>query len=65
MGRETEHEAYHGVQATMMQVREVRKYGRGTRTVTDALGFLVCQLLWLLTICKESADDTCPLFFSL
>ena len=36
MGRETEHEAYHGVQATMMQVREVRKYGRGTRTVTQS-----------------------------
>ena len=34
-GRETRHEVRHGVQATMMQVREVRKYGRGTRTVTS------------------------------
>src|ERR1700761_6964455 len=34
MGRETRHETHHGIRATMMQVREVRKYGRGTRTVT-------------------------------
>ena len=33
-GRETRHEVRHGIQATMMQVRAVRKYGRGTRTVT-------------------------------
>ena len=37
MGCEIGHEVHHGVQATMMQVREVQEYGRGTRTVTQPL----------------------------
>ena len=43
-GRETGHEAYHGVQATTIQVREVRKYGRGTRTVTVTVSLSVSRM---------------------
>src|ERR1700761_3807536 len=43
--RETRHKMRHGVRATMMQVREVRKYGRETQTVTHSLSIVSAYCL--------------------
>ena len=63
-GRETGHEAYRGIQATAIQVREVRKYGRGTRTVTSdkrTFQLLVAEAHPLALIPRPLLDDVVDL----